>query len=647
MKRFSLRLFLATLALSTLGLAVFTSSGDGSQTPDTSRPGLVVSPAPATTAPTQDTTPVAHADHEAALPALPTRDLTIGVRRIYAFENHRTLTMSTGGSNAKSNEGRYGLTGHLSFTVANLDDELVHLVARFEGAQTLGLAESGEARQALATPFVVSLEKSGRIAALHFDKATPAATANLLTSAVASLQFVAPDDAEAARWESLEDDAAGEYRAAYSRKAGSPSSVEKNRLAYIRLVTMEGLRPSGEVADYDVRSNERFELGADGWPERLESTERVSASTPGEAAIEVESQATTTATLLATERVDIDHAAFERSWDGLVTRETARATSFADVRHKIDRDRVAGADFRTLHGELGRALADHGLRSKAYPAVAARLGSLLRTIPEVATEVAAAARSAGTLDEAAALTAALGDAGTKEARAELANLLTDSELEAERRAAAAIYLGNAREVDAASLDTLVSTATNPDADTDPTVREAALLGAGSAVNRANAQGDVATGDAVDTLIKGLQQAQTPAERVVYLDALGNSGDVRALPAIQSMLGAAEVEVVATAVMALRLMPSPVDPILGLMLSHPHPMVRGAAITAMGHRPVLPFVETLLSRLSLEPETELRVAIVRLLKELVPTEPELGDALAALAAKDPAQSVREAITASAE
>lgn len=640
MKLFSLRLALATLAASTLGFVLVTTSGD-EPSANTSRPAVFVHAEREAEGPTAETRPGAPAEAGAALPALPPRDLAVGVRRIYTFEARRTLTLSTAGAEGKNNEGHYGLAGHLSFTVAALDDELVHLIVRFEGAQTIGLAESGEARQAIATPFVVSLEKSGRIAALHFENGTPPATANLLTSAVASLQFVAPEKAEAARWESLEDDAAGEYRAAYSRKATSPNTIEKNRLAYVRLVTMEGLRPSAEVADYDVRSNERFELGADGWPERLEATERVSASTPGEGAIDVETQATTRAALVATERVTLDEAAFERSWDDLVTRETARATAFGDVRQKIDQDRVAGADFRSIHGELGRALSEHGLRSKAYPKVAARLGSLLRTNPEAAVEAAAAARSASTFDEAAALTAALGDAGTKEARAELANLMTDPELEAERRAAAAVYLGNGREVDAAAVDTLVATATGEGADPDPTVREAALLGAGSAIQRANAQGDVATGDALTSLIDGLQRASTPAERITYLDALGNSGDVRALPAIQSMLGAPEVEVVATAVMALRLMPSSVDPVIGLMLSHPHPLVRGAALTAISHRPALPFATTLIARLQVESETELRVAIVRLLKELVPTLPEVAEVLADLAQSHPDANVREA------
>lgn len=642
MKLFSLRLALATLAASTLGFVLFTTSND-EPTAKTSRPAMAVLAETGATDPTREAISNAPAKVEVALPALPARDLSVGVRRIYAFEAKRTLTMSTAGAETKGNEGHYGLAGHLSFTVADLDDELVHLIVRFEGAKTLGLAETGEARAALATPFVVSLEKNGRIAALHFDKKTPAATANLLTSAVASLQFVTASEVEAPRWESLEDDAAGEYRAAYSRKATSPNTIEKNRLSYVRLVTMEGLRPSAEVADYDVRSNERFELGVDGWPERLEATERVSASTPGEGAIEVETQAQTTAVLVATERVTVDKADFERSWDDLVTRETARATAFGDVRHKIDADRVAGADFRTLHGELGRALSQHGLRSKGYPAVAARLGSLLRTNPEAAVQAAEAARSATTFDEAAALTAALGDAGTKEARAELEKLLTDPELEAERRAAAAVYLGNGREVDAAAVDTLVKTATGEGADQDPVVREAALLGAGSAIHRANGQGDVATGDAVTALIQGLERAQTPAERVTYLDALGNSGDVRALPAIQSLLGAPEVEVVATAVMALRFMPSSVDPVIGLMVSHPHPLVRGAALTAISHRPALPFATTLVTRLEVEPETQLRVAIVRLLQELAQTEPELATVLAELASSHPDANVREAAT----
>ena len=182
---------------------------------------------------------------------------------------------------------------------------------------------------------------------------------------------------------------------------------------------------------------------------------------------------------------------------------------------------------------------------------------------------------------------------------------------------------------------------------DGEVREAALLGAGSAVHRANAQGDVATADAMTALIDGLEHASTPAERMAYLEALGNSGDARALPAIQSVLGAVEVEVVATAVMALRLMPASADATLLTAMSHPHPVVRGAALGAIGYRSIATFGTALLERFEREPEGALRATIVRLLQELAPTSPELAEVLAGIAAKDPDASVREAAAARAE
>ncbi len=648
MKLFSLRLVLATVALSCT--AVFALGGDDTSAtsapsaPTTLHTVLEQAPSPTADTPRSSDTPRVVA---AALAPLPARDLAVGVRRVYEFESHRTLTMTTSGAKAAARETRYGLAGRLSFVVAQVDDDLVHVVMRLDDARAWGLAESGPARDALSVPFVVSLEPTGRVAALHFAKGTPAAAANLLTSAVASLQLVAPEDDTAASWETLEDDAAGEYRAAYVREGGSAKQIQKSRLAYVRLVTLEGLRPSNEVADYDVRSNERFDLGADGWPHALEATERVSASTSGEGGIDIDSSATTKAKLVGADRVNIDRAAFEASWDGLITRESARAATFADVRHKIDADRVNGADFHALHGELGRAMADGGLRSKAYPKVAARLGALIRLDPKAATNAALAARTAGSFDEAAALVAALGDAGTPTARGELADLLADDGVESDRRAAAAVYLGNAREVDADSVDVLVKTATGPEADVDPKVREAALLGAGSAVNRANTQGDVSTDDAMTALIEGFEQASTPTERMAFLEALGNTGDGRALPAIQSAFGAPEAEVVATAVMALRLMPASVDPVLAFMLGHAHPLVRRAALTAIGHRSVLPFEAVLLERLGRETDSALRVAIVGLLKALVTTQPELGEILAEVAAKDPDNNVREAILSQPE
>ena len=101
----------------------------------------------------------------------------------------------------------------------------------------------------------------------------------------------------------------------------------------------------------------------------------------------------------------------------------------------------------------------------------------------------------------------------------------------------------------------------------------------------------------------------------------------------------------------RPLPTSVDPVLCVALSHPHPLVRGAALAALDHRALAPFEAALVERLAREPEAALRVTVVRHLKALAATSPDaegLAEVLAEVAAKDPAADVRAvAATAAAE
>lgn len=84
-------------------------------------------------------------------------------------------------------------------------------------AKAVGLA--GDAKAALAAPFVVVRRADGAVQEVRFGLGLTSAAKGLLTTMVTASQFSQPDDAKADQWQVQEADINGSYLATYARKA--------------------------------------------------------------------------------------------------------------------------------------------------------------------------------------------------------------------------------------------------------------------------------------------------------------------------------------------------------------------------------------------------------------------------------------------
>ena len=176
---------------------------------------------------------------------------------------------------------------------------------------------------------------------------------------------------------------------------------------------------------------------------------------------------------------------------------------------------------------------------------------------------------------------------------------------------------------------------------DAVLAETSTLALGNLAKASAADGSDAT-DVVTSLLAKLEAAQTTAEKVLYLDALGNSGDARALTAITARTTDVSIYVRAAAVGALRFQKG--DGVVASLFfagSDPETVVRRAALSAVAQQDVVPNLPMLEKVLGGDAEVTLRVAAVRILARAVNTVPAVEGVLAKAASGDADASVRDA------
>ena len=181
---------------------------------------------------------------------------------------------------------------------------------------------------------------------------------------------------------------------------------------------------------------------------------------------------------------------------------------------------------------------------------------------------------------------------------------------------------------------------------DEELRGAAVLSMGSAAHHggANPATKRAADDIIGQLIKLFYDARTPAERQLYLRALGNTRSVRALEPIRSGMADELAVVRASAVGALRFIPSPeADELIAHALrSDVDEMVRISAIDSATQRPLSPSVAAAATdALKNEQLVMNRLRLVALLSAKLAEAPELRPTLEQVAKNDPSAEVRKA------
>jgi hypothetical protein len=383
---------------------------------------------------------------------------------------------------------------------------------------------------------------------------------------------------------------------------------------------------------YDVASTATFTVDASlgGWPAALDERETVNVAFGSGTLANV---AETTAKLVDKGESRAFVGSYEAAKAGFDADVDALAEDSARAKRNADQGLVGGRTFASMTREL-EGSADVRVRSRAV----ARMGALLRTSPEATAEARSRLLDPKTADATArSLAGALGDAATPEAQRALADAVRSDATSASTKVASVMSLGLVAQPGAEARGALGEAARSSDAELAST----ATLALGSMARRA---GDGAA-DVVTDLLAKLEGAQTPSDKALLLDALGNAGDPRALDAILARTGDAERVVRAAAVSALRFANDDrVAPaLIGAASVDADLGVRRAAITAMGMQPVAPYVEALAHVLTTEGEASVRVLAVRVLARALNQVSEVEAILSKAATKDADVRVREAAT----
>jgi hypothetical protein len=156
----------------------------------------------------------------------------------------------------------------------------------------------------------------------------------------------------------------------------------------------------------------------------------------------------------------------------------------------------------------------------------------------------------------------------------------------------------------------------------------------------NGSGD--TTKAMNALIGKLAKAESEQDKSLYLGALGNTGDARALAAIQGHLKDASVPVRAAATYALRFIADETaDDAIIAALADAELDVQKAAVGTLDHRPIAPMLAAVKTMLDSDIDSTVRKGILNGLRSrkqelawlsdngATPQEAELARALRAI------------------
>ncbi|MFO0574336.1 MAG: HEAT repeat domain-containing protein [Polyangia bacterium] len=576
-----------------------------------------------------------------------------GQRRTYSLSTVRTVRFRSapGATEALSEDLRLALSASYSVTVLRADAYSVLAEVRLgEPKLDLGSLDAAERERmqgALLTPFYLMMEPSGRLRGLRLARGTQPVLRGFLKAVAASLQYAR---APGPSWTHDEVDATGEYQARY-QLAVDGTRCDKSRLRYTRVAAVQGLLPIESLGGVGGELHITYTLArTDDEAARVEALQGTDTLTvdPGPGMPRVSSESQIALRLLRAEPAGDLTEALQRA-EGPDYEPSLLGVSDADPdsARRADERVVQGARFEDLLTAL-RALPP-GDDGQERASLHMRLSALMRLDPKAARKAQQVIAQGAELSLSRTLVGALGGAGTGPAQEALVQVGESTSLSAEVRMNAVAALGLAEQPEEASAVALQRLASDPDAD----VRSTALLAMGNAAlaQRQKGQGGEAE-QSIDTILLRLQAATTEAEQTLCLEALGNGGDPRALPALQSALRAPSVAVRKAAAHALRFLPSDgsggnVDQLLTeVLLRDPAAEVRKAALFAVSFRSLLLYLPALQQLVLGDPDGDVRLDTVRLLGKALSSAgtqlvPGVLSTLRQVAERDKDANVRQA------
>lgn len=587
--------------------------------------------------------PTATGDRMTSSPDAPPRRFAwqLGTTQTYTLQTRRVVHMRGRGQPPSDETFPLTLSAHYTTTVLRADGMLVSLLTQLDGIK---LEMPGEpAAQAklmrdLARPFLQIQELDGKLRSLRIHREVDTIGRGFLKALAASLQFVRSPKGDDT-WQSEEMDATGEYTAQY-RKEPDGTRCQKSRVHYLHVRAAQGLVPVSQLGKVTGSLAMTFTL-SDGDDEagRLLAAEGrdLLDIDPGPDMPLVSSESTFSLKRIKTTTVEPGPIALALLESAEYTLSPLLQMDTTDSDRRSDEQRVHGASFDQLLGALrGLPTTDNGSQRAELQT---RLSSLFRIQPET-TKLASQTIVAG-VPEAVAKTVlgALSGAQSEAGQAALVDLLGEKKLSSDLRQNAVAVLGLSDTPSEATTEALHKALR----DTDPEVRSTAALALGNAAGAQRGASQVGAAEAnVDELITLYQAAQTEDEQLLYLQAMGNAGDPRTLPLLQTALQSPSSAVRSAATQALRFInATPVDALLAQLLAQDSSSeVRRAAIFACSFRQIVAVLPSLQKALSSDKEATVRQDALQLLarhREL----PTVMQLIRTAAERDPSPEVRRA------
>ncbi|MCY1046234.1 HEAT repeat domain-containing protein [Corallococcus sp. bb12-1] len=508
------------------------------------------------------------------------------------------------------------LEGTLTQTVVGLrpeqaDVQFQVMPSRFlfeaDGQDALDADSRPRMLAALQAPFYVTLNRQGAALSVHFERELGPVEQNLLRSLVSATQFVSPSPSPAT-WETQELDTTGQYVARYRAGPGE-RAYSKQKERYLRLASPQGLQPLGASLRITVSSETTVALGAEGWPQDIDGSERMATAADsgmppvqGEGRLVLKRTSVRSVPMLIG-ALDARRAQLVRS--SLATQVFARADPKEELR-KL----VGGAKLSDLLKELRAVPRDGKSGGPETARLMNRMRALFQLEPESAAQVPSMLRQEKDRDTYSPVLGALSSASTPQAVQALASVATDAQTPTTTRVNATAMLGMAESPTPEGTQALRELTRGADED----LRNTATLALGNVAR--NMDGPAASQG--EALLRELQEAAraapTPQARALWISSLSNTADVRILPFLQECLRDPLPLIRQSALEAMRLLPSQLaDQLIAeSLVKDTSPDVRRSAIFAASFRSLGPLLMSLGQVLRTDSVDAVRMDAVRLL-----------------------------------
>lgn len=539
----------------------------------------------------------------------------------FLYDLDTTRGMATIMASQSKQELKYHVVGQLRITVMGKGDHGVRLRADVLPRSVNVQPQTDRNAEKLVTGTVyVRANTKGAFEEFSYSREVPVESRILLKAIVSSFQMTVPS-APPSNWQVVEADPSGQYNATY--RVSDANTIEKSKTQYIRTRGPAGFMPLQKGTNLMVQSAVKFGIDSSGWPKSLSENESLEVSMQ-----KMRMVATTKseATLVGIEK----HPEWMGAFPGDVESDTvSEKEAFALAKQQADTGIVGGRSFGTITKELQAT--DSHARNQAQ----GRMSAMLRVEPSAASKVTQEIlHGEGDANSKSRLIGSLGSAGTKEAQDELVRLMEMDK--GEYRVEAAAVLGRTKNPTASSAEALKSAS----ASTDKNLASTAILAEGTMIRTMNSEKSGDTTDAVQSLIEKLANASTEDEKYIYIEALGNTGDIRTMAAITPYLKHDLVSLRAAATGALKFMVEPAaDEALIQAIADNEMWVRKAAASTIAYRPIAGVLEAFDALLKNEQAQIIRTTILQGMNTKLVEEPSVLESVEWAMENDPSASVR--------